>query len=167
MEELMGIALRATVMYLYALTLVRLSGKRTLGSLSGHDFVITLAIGDIFDDVLWAEVSLAQGLTAFGVIALTHLMVSYADWKSKPLKDLLDGAPTTLLREKRFLGKSLRKERMTEADVLALLREQSTEKPGEVQEARLEPSGRLSVLRREKVKPAEKRDLPELKEALG
>ncbi len=49
--DLTGIALRVSVMYIFALVLVRMAGKQSLGQLTPMDFVVTLIIGDLFDDV--------------------------------------------------------------------------------------------------------------------
>src|ERR671924_489440 len=63
--DLTGIIFRVSIMYLYALALVRISGKQTLGQLTPMDFVVTLIIGDLFDDVFWAEVPLIEGIVGF------------------------------------------------------------------------------------------------------
>ena len=72
-----GIALRVTIMYLYALALVRLAGKQSLGQLTGMDFVVTLIIGDLFDDVFWVEVPIVQGLVAFATVVFVHMLVTF------------------------------------------------------------------------------------------
>jgi uncharacterized membrane protein YcaP (DUF421 family) len=53
--DLTGIVFRVSIMYVYALALVRIAGKQSLGQLTPMDFVVTLIIGDLFDDIFWAE----------------------------------------------------------------------------------------------------------------
>ena len=79
MEELnlTGIIFRVSVMYLYALVLVRIAGKQSIGQLTAMDFVVTLIIGDLFDDVFWAEVPVLQGMVAFVIIVLAHVLVTF------------------------------------------------------------------------------------------
>ena len=60
--DLTGIILRVSVMYLYALALLRISGKQSVDHLTALDFLITLIIGDLFDDIFWAEVTIPHGL---------------------------------------------------------------------------------------------------------
>ena len=67
-QELIGIALRVSVMYLYVLAIMRLSGKRSLGAITPFDFVVTVIVGDMFDDVFWAEVPLSKGLVGVTTI---------------------------------------------------------------------------------------------------
>ncbi len=46
------------------LVLVRASGKQSIRQGTTFQFVIALVIGDMIDDVIWAEVSLAKFLVA-------------------------------------------------------------------------------------------------------
>lgn len=50
----------------------RLSGKRAVKQASVFDFTMALALGDLIDDVLWAEVAAAQFVTAAAVLTTVH-----------------------------------------------------------------------------------------------
>ena len=50
--DLTGIVFRVSVMYLYALALLRISGKQSVSHLTTLDFIVTLIIGDLFDDAI-------------------------------------------------------------------------------------------------------------------
>lgn len=58
--ELHHIAVRAAFAFLTLLALLRVSGKRTIGKGTAFDFVLALVIGDLFDDLLWADVPASQ-----------------------------------------------------------------------------------------------------------
>ena len=68
--DLTGVIFRVSIVYLYALALVRLSGKQSISQLTAMDFVVTLIIGDLFDDVFWVEVPVLQGMVAFAVLII-------------------------------------------------------------------------------------------------
>jgi len=70
------IALRAVFVYLFALALVRASGKRSVKHADLTSFVLALILGDMFDDALWAEVSMAQFVVGSGTLTLVHLLAS-------------------------------------------------------------------------------------------
>src|SRR5512133_900580 len=97
--DLPGIILRVSVMYLYALALVRISGKESIGQLSSMDLVVTLIIGDLFDDVFWVEVPLVQGLVGFGTIILAHILVTYLCSRSKLVYQLVNSPARVLIRD--------------------------------------------------------------------
>jgi uncharacterized membrane protein YcaP (DUF421 family) len=92
--ELHRIAIRALFAYFILLGLIRVSGKRTLAQATPFDFVLTLILGDMIDDALWAEVPLARFVVAVGALTVTHLLVSWASSRSERLDRLIDGAST-------------------------------------------------------------------------
>src|SRR5688500_17888957 len=108
--DLMGIVVRISVMYLYALALVRLAGKQSLGQLTGMDFVVTLIIGDLFDDVFWAEVPLAQGMVALAVIILTHMLVTFGTSRSIRFYRFVTPPERLLIEDGKLVQKNLQLE---------------------------------------------------------
>jgi uncharacterized membrane protein YcaP (DUF421 family) len=164
-EELLGVALRVSFMYLYALALLRLSGKRTIGDLSAFDFVITTALGDLFDDVIWAEVPISQGVVAMSTMILLHLLIGFASSQSRAIHDLAASTKTLVVRKGRFFEQGMRRERTPEAAVLSLLRVMGEDKRSEIEEAAIEPSGEPSLIKKPEERTAQKQDLPRLKKA--
>lgn len=165
METVIGVALRVLVMYAYAVALTRLSGKRELGQLSPVDFVVVLIIGDMFDDVFFLEIPVVKGLIGFTSIVVIHQLLSFATSRSKALDIVLGSGPVLLVREGLIQAKGLRKERLREEDLWSFLRMQDIESLEEIKEARLEPTGHLSVLKRPFSKSAQKSDRPLLRAA--
>jgi len=74
------IVVRVVFAFLTALILVRLSGKRTIQQADVASFVVAVVIGDLFDDLFWAEVSLAQFATALGALMIAHLLVTITNF---------------------------------------------------------------------------------------
>lgn len=153
-----GIALRVSIMYIYALALVRISGKQSLGQLTPMDFVITNAIGDLFDDVFWVEVPLVQGLVALATMILVHILVTFITSRNKSIYLLLASRPRLLVEEGRLVLKNLQLERLRPDEVQSDLRLKGEEHLREVKEARLEPDGQVSVLKSKRYKPIQKKD---------
>lgn len=156
--DLMGIVVRISVMYLYALALVRLAGKQSLGQLTGMDFVVTLIIGDLFDDVFWAEVPLAQGMVALAVIILTHMLVTFGTSRSIRFYRFVTPPERLLIEDGKLVQKNLQLERMRPDTLQSDLRLLGEDHPREVQEAWLEPSGQVSAVKHPSSKPLPKRD---------
>jgi uncharacterized membrane protein YcaP (DUF421 family) len=73
--ELWRIVVRALLAYIFALAIIRITGKRTVGQADLSSFVVVLVIGDMFDDMLWAEVPAAQFVVGVGALVLTHVAV--------------------------------------------------------------------------------------------
>ena len=82
--ELDRLAVRCVVSYLLLLMLLRGAGKRGLQQASPFDFVLAICVGDLVDDVVWAEVPISQ----FVVAAVGLLTADLA--LSAPLRRSLD-----------------------------------------------------------------------------
>ena len=156
--DLTGIILRVSIMYVYALALIRISGKQSLGQLTPMDFVVTLIIGDVFDDVFWAEVPVIEAMVAFATIVLAHMLVTFITSRNTSLYWMLASPARPLIEEGRLVQKNLQKERIRGEDVQFELRLKGEEHMREVKEARLEPSGQVSVIKEPASKPVPKRD---------
>ena len=67
---------RTLFAYLFVLVLIRLSGKRTVKQADMASFVVALILGDMFDDMLWAEVSAAQFIVGTGTLVVLQTLAS-------------------------------------------------------------------------------------------
>jgi uncharacterized membrane protein YcaP (DUF421 family) len=69
------IAARVLFAYVVLLALVRVSGKRVVKHGSPFDFTIALIVGDMVDDLVWAEVAAAQFVVAAGALFVIHTAI--------------------------------------------------------------------------------------------
>jgi uncharacterized membrane protein YcaP (DUF421 family) len=164
--ELHKIVLRALLAYIFLLILLRVSGKRTVAQGTSFDFVLALILGDMIDDALWAEVPFSQFIVATSVLVVLNIAAAMAGYASKTVAWLLEGESRIIMRDGKLLRTALRRERINEKEAAEMLRERELERErwAEVKSARVETSGRPSVIRHEWAKTVEKRDLDKLKE---
>ena len=156
--DLTGIIFRVSIMYLYALALLRISGKQSVSHLTAMDFIITLIIGDLFDDVFWADLPILQGMVAFAAITLVHILVTYAASRNQLIHRLVGSPPRLVVQNGKLVQESLEHERMRSETVQFELRLKGEEHPRDIKEARLEPKGKVSVLKASPSKPIQKKD---------
>ena len=90
-------AARAVAVYAVMLAVIRLSGKRTIGSFSAFDFLVALMLGEVVDEIIFGSVSMTQGFIAVGVIALLHYGNSWLTYWDHGFGHLLEGSPTVVL----------------------------------------------------------------------
>jgi uncharacterized membrane protein YcaP (DUF421 family) len=145
--ELLGLVLRVSVMYVYALALLRLSGKQSVRDLTAMDFIVTTIIGDLFDDVFWQEVPLLSGLVGFGTVMLVHILVCFLTSRNKAILRLVSPARALVIQNGRLLMENLQRERLRRETVLFEMRIQKEDDLESIQEARLEPSGECSFIK--------------------
>jgi uncharacterized membrane protein YcaP (DUF421 family) len=158
--DLYKIAIRAVLAYIVLLALMRVSDKRIVSGASARDFVVAVIIGDLIDDLIWAEVGAAEFAVATGGIMLTGLAAAVLTYASPAAARILEGRPTLLLRDGTPVPVGMRVERVNEESLAALLRLQGIEAEhlSDVERAWLEDQGHLSVALHEHARPAERRD---------
>lgn len=134
-----------------------------IGQLSSMDLVVTLIIGDLFDDVFWVEVPLVQGLVGFGTIILAHVLVTYLCSRSKFLYELVNSPARVLIRDGKLVQEGLQREWISQETLLWEMRLNGEEHPREVRKATLEPECQVSVLKADANEPVKKKDLHKLR----
>jgi uncharacterized membrane protein YcaP (DUF421 family) len=158
-HELLMTALRAAGVYILMLAVIRLLGKRTVGNFTAFDLLVALMLGEVVDEIIYGDVSLAQGAVAVGVVAATHYCNSWLSWWDHGFDRILEGTPTVIVRDGALQRDGLRAEHMNEKDVRAELRQQGVEDLAEVRLAQVEVDGQVSVIRQEWASPAQKADV--------
>ena len=163
-----NILARVVFSYVFVLILLRLSGKRTLSRSTSFDLVLALILGDLFDDLFWAEVPASQFVAAAGTLVLLQLAVGLGSRASERFARLVECQPVTLVRDGALQTASLRRERMNEEDLAAMLRQYGQldrDSWPEVAQANLEPDGELSVIKQEWARVAQQQDAERLGKA--
>lgn len=152
-------ALRALAVYGFVLLLIRLLGKRTVGNFSAFDLLVALMLGEVVDEIIYGDVSMAQGAVALGAIALAQYANSWLSYWDHGMGRVLEGEPTVVVRSGTFDRAGMRKERMNEKDVTAELRLQGVADLSEVKLATVENDGAVSVLREDWAEPVRRGDV--------
>src|SRR5207237_896288 len=129
--------------------LLRLSGKRTLTKLNVFDFVFVVALGStLATTILSEDVTLASGMMAcFTLLALQYL-ISWTTNRSRRVENFINGQPSLLFQEGKFLKPAMRRHRITESEIMAAIRGRGLSELEEVHAVVLETDGTLSVLGR-------------------
>jgi uncharacterized membrane protein YcaP (DUF421 family) len=164
--ELHRIALRCVFAYVVLLALLRASGKRTVAQGTPFDFVLALVLGDMIDDLLWADVSAARFTVAVGTLTFVHTLVAVACGWSERFERLVAGSPSPVLEAGHPRSDAPRGERISQKELALMLRLDGVarEQWPEVRCATIEVSGQPSVRREPWAEPAQKRDLARIKE---
>jgi uncharacterized membrane protein YcaP (DUF421 family) len=158
-QELGWTAARGVLVYVVMLIVIRVLGKRTVGNFTAFDLLVALMLGEVVDEIIYGDVSIAQGLTAIVVVAACKYLTAWLSSRNHTLNRVLDGAPTEVVRHGEFVREGLRSEVMNELEVLAALRLNSVADMREVKSAIMEVDGQLSVIREDWAEPLTKGDL--------
>lgn len=152
--EIYGIiSLRVVVVYLLIVLIFRLMGKREIGELGIIDLVVFIMIADIA--VIAIErynESFFKPLLPMGILVLIQVIFSQFSLRSRNFRKLVDGEPTIIIKDGKIIEKQMKKQRYNFDDLLMQLRENNIRYISDVEFAILEPTGKLSVIKKEKNK---------------
>jgi uncharacterized membrane protein YcaP (DUF421 family) len=127
-------------------TMLRLSGKRTLSELNVFDFVFVVCIGSVFAaTIIEKDVTLLEGFVALALLITIQVALAKLAVYSKTAEKIINGEPTRLLTNGKYLHKAMRKERVTEEEIRAAIREQGVTRVEDVDAVMLENDGSLTV----------------------
>lgn len=126
---------------------LRLSGKRTLSKLNAFDLVVTVALGSTLATILLNEdVALAEGLVAFATLIGLQWGVAWTSIRWTAFARSIRAEPAVLLRDGAPLAAAMRRERVTESELLSAVREAGGRELAEAEVVLLEGDGALTAI---------------------
>jgi uncharacterized membrane protein YcaP (DUF421 family) len=148
-EPLMRILIVGTLIYISVISILRVSGKRTLASMNAFDFIITVALGSTFGRVLTAkQVAVSEAIVSFLLLISLQYVVSYLEVRSPFFHKLVTSQPRLLYYKGNFIDKNLRKERLLEEDLVGAVRKKKFASLDDVEAIVLETDGQFSVIKK-------------------
>jgi len=144
----MDIVVRAAVVFVFVWLVLRALGKRELGELTAFELVLLFIIGDLVQQsITGKDTSITAAILAISTITLLILAQSYATFRWKRARPILDGTPVVLIHRGRVIAPVLRRQRMTEDDLREAARAQGIADLGHVTFAVLENGGKVSFIK--------------------
>ena len=145
--SLLRVVVVGLLAYVGLIVMLRVSGKRTLSKMNAFDLIVTVALGSTLATTLLGNgVALAEGMTAFGLLIVVQFAVAWTCARSDWADSLVKAKPTILLWRGEMLRDVMRKERVTEEEVLCAVRASGRSGYGEVGAVILETTGDFSVV---------------------
>ena len=146
-KEVLDIVLRSLAVYLFILVAMRLFGKKELTQLSVIDFVFILLISNsVQNAMVGSHTDLLGGIAAASSLFVVNYILKYIVFRSRSLKELLQGKPLLLIYHGRVLKEHLLQAKITHEELHAMIREHGVARFEEVDLAILETDGNISVL---------------------
>ena len=145
----MDIVLRASAIFFLLFVLLRLFGKRQLGQMTPFEFVALIVVGDFVQQAITHnDFSITAGILAVTTFGFWSLVLGWVSYRSDMMRRLLEGQPRILIQDGKLLEPVLERDKITQAEVLSEMRLAGIAQLDEVQWGILEPSGKISFLKR-------------------
>ncbi|MBQ3408334.1 MAG: DUF421 domain-containing protein [Clostridia bacterium] len=139
--------IRAIILYIIVLIVMRAMGKREIGQLQPFEFVIAIMIADLAT-IPMSEVGvpIINGIIPILGLLIMHIFISYINIKSIKMRGLICGKPSILIYRGRINENVMIKERFTINELQERLRSLNVDSISDVEYAILETSGQISVI---------------------
>jgi len=143
---------RAVLVFFYGLVMLRLSGRRTFAQMSAVDLIISIIVGSNLSRAMTGGVPFWGTLAAVAVLVALHLLLAGIVARSSRLSHLIEGGPVVLAEDGAIREGARLRCKISLSDLAESLREHGLDGLGELGKVRklvLEPSGKISVIRRD------------------
>ena len=150
--------IRAVILYIVVLIVMRLMGKREIGQLQPFELAISIMIADLAS-VPMSElgIPITNGIIPILALLVMYMIISLLNMKSMNFRKVISGQPSLLIYRGKIDEKILKKERITINELQERLRVDNIFNLSDVEYAILETNGEVTVIQ----KPEKRNLMPE------
>lgn len=141
------IFIRAIILYILVLLVMRCMGKREIGQLQPFELAISIMIADLAT-IPMSELGtpIFYGVVPILALLVMHLLISFINLKSIKFREFICGKPSILIYRGRIDEQVMKKENFTINELQERLRGNNIFDLGDVEFAILETSGQITVI---------------------
>ena len=145
----MDIVLRAAAAYVFIIFMLRIIGRRELGTLAPSDIVLLVVMGDLIQNgVTQSDDSVTGVFLAVSTFAMLTVAMSFLTFKSRRASRFVEGEPLILVQDGRPVERNLRAERLNLDDLAEEARSNGIESLEDVKWCVLETGGTISFVQK-------------------
>lgn len=146
-KPLLEIIVRGSVMYLALFALLRLVLKRESGALGITDLLVVVLLADAAQNGMAGDYqSLPDGLILVATIVFWAWTLDWLGYRVPAIQRLVHPPPLPLIKDGRLLRRNMRRELITDDELMSQLRLHGVSDPSDVVAAYMEGDGRISVI---------------------
>jgi uncharacterized membrane protein YcaP (DUF421 family) len=146
--NVLQMALRAVIIYVVTICVVRMGKKRLMGGATVFDVILGIIIGSVASRAITGNAPLLPASGVIAVLVGLHWSFSAIAVRSKSFGNFIKGTSDVIIKDGKIDHDRLRSAHMSDGDLEEDLRSAGVADVRDVLEARLEPSGELSVIKK-------------------
>jgi uncharacterized membrane protein YcaP (DUF421 family) len=144
---LLEIFLRGTIVYLSLFVLLRVILKRESGTVGITDLLVVVLLADATQNALANDyTSITDGILLVLTIVFWSYFLNWLGFRFPSIQKWVHPPPLPLVEDGKILYRNMRKELITEEELMGVIRKQGLEDIQEVKEAYMESDGHISVI---------------------
>lgn len=145
---LLDLIARGSVIYLVILVIIRFLPRRTGGEMAIMDLIFVVLVAEAASHSMGDYNSVPDGLIVVATLMFWDYFLNFLSYHVPAIERLLQPPPLAVVRNGRLVRRNMRKELMTEDEMMEQLRREGIDKIGDVKIAYVESDGEITVIRR-------------------
>ncbi|MDO6389579.1 DUF421 domain-containing protein [Pontibacter sp. BT731] len=142
-------SIRAVVVFIVALIIMRIGNKRIFGKQTAFDIVLGIIYGSILSRAITGNSPFWPTLAAALILVLLHRFLAFLAYNTEGfIGPFIKGNPVCLIRDGQLQEDKLKKHNLTDNDLQEALRSGGVSSIKEVESAYLERSGDISIVKK-------------------
>ena len=138
--------IRALIVYVFLIALLRLTGKRQIGDFSPFDLILLLILSDAVQNSMSAgDNSLIGGLIIATTLVLINYLMGLITFKSQKIESVIEGSPQVIIHKGKICEDVMIDAKITRQELDSNLRQAGFFEIKDVKLAILENNGNVSV----------------------
>lgn len=134
-------------MYFYLIFIIRIMGKREVGSLSVFDLAVYFTISDLITiSIVDNKTPLYITIISVAVLCVLQILLAKITLKSKKARDFIDGKKSIIINNGQIDFEEMKKQRYSIDDLFNQIRDKGIDSLTLIKWAILETNGKLSII---------------------
>ncbi|MGF9763171.1 YetF domain-containing protein [Microvirga sp. 0TCS3.31] len=143
---LLELVARGSVLYFGILVMTRLMPRRTGGELAMMDLIFVLLIAEAAAHAMGEYTSVADGIVMVATFMGWNYLINALSYRVPFIERLVSSPPLQVIKDGKLLRRNMRREFLTEEELMSHLREEGIGDVKEVKSAHIEGDGKISVI---------------------
>lgn len=150
--------LRPIILFIMAVILIRLTGRRSIAQMTIAQTVLMISIGAIIVEP-FSDKDIQKTAIAAIIFVILLIIFEVCSFHSKRFKKLAVGEPKVIIRKGVFDDEQLKKLRLTREEVMSRLRQEGIPKLSYIEEGTLETNGEFGYRLTKAAEPLKVEDM--------
>jgi uncharacterized membrane protein YcaP (DUF421 family) len=141
--------IRGSVMFWFLVLVFRVVLRRDVGSMGMTDFLFVVLLGDAAQNGMIGDASSAtDAVVLISTLVFWNVAIDWATWRWPSLEKLFAARRLTLVRNGKRNRRNMRREFISDAELMSKVREEGLEDLSKIKAMYLESDGEISLIRR-------------------
>ena len=146
----LNVSFRSLLIFVLGLALVRIGDRRSLSEKTAFDAIFIVLLGSVLSRAINGSAAFFTTVAAAVALMVIHRIFAYGAFKSHAFGKLIKGQPVTLVRNGEIDWVQMKRRLVSKHDLDEDLHLAKTEDVSAIKIARLERSGDISFIKKEK-----------------